>query len=202
MSSPEKPVLQDLQETLAERRLVGLWRLMVGYRTMYAGAVVTLALAATIKSATYYLLRYLIDDVLGQGRFDSTLALVGLGFVLLALFEGLFTFLSGRLAASTSEGIARRLRDYLFDHIQRLYFTYHDKTQTGELIQRVTSDVDAIRRFFAQEAIGFGRVLLLFVINFVAIFALNAELAIISILVIPLITFMSYLFFSRISSAR
>jgi ATP-binding cassette, subfamily B, bacterial len=191
----------NLQETLAEKRLVGLWRLMRGYRWIYLGAVVTLALGAANKTATYYLLRYLVDDVLGQGRFDMTLIYVGLGFVALALGEGGFTFLSGRLAAQTSEGLARRLRNFLYDHLQRLSFSYHDRSHTGELIQRVTSDVDAVRRFFAQEAIGFGRVILLFTVNFTGVWIINPTLAVVSVLVVPLEIVMSYFFFKRISSA-
>jgi len=191
----------DIQATLGGSRLGGLWRLMVGYRLIYLGALLFLGLAALMKTATYYLLRFLIDDVLGEERFDQTLLFVALGFIFLALFEGTFTFLSGRLAAQTSEGIALRLRNYLFDHIQRLSFAYHDKTNTGELIQRATSDVDAIRRFFAQEAIGFGRVVFLFSINFVAIYTLNAQLAFLSVIVIPIIVLMSYFFFKRITVA-
>ena len=61
------------------------------------------------------------------------------------------------------------LRDFLFDHIQRLSFSYHATTPTGDLIERVTSDVDSLRRFFSEQAIGMGRIILLFVINFVAI---------------------------------
>ena len=83
--------------------------------------------------------------------------------------EGTFSFLSGRLAAYTAEGITRRLRDFLFDHIQRLSFSYHSQTPTGDLIERVTSDVDALRRFFSEEAIGMGRIILLFFINWIAI---------------------------------
>ncbi len=93
---------------------------------------------------------------------------IALGFVGLAVLQGGFTFLSGRLAARTAEGIVLRLRNYLFDHIQRLSFTYHDQTPTGELIQRSTSDVDAVRRFFADQAIEAGRIVLLFTVNFTA----------------------------------
>jgi ATP-binding cassette subfamily B protein len=191
----------DLQKTVSPNRLTGFWRLMEGYRLAYLGAVVALALAALMKTSTYFLLRFLVDDVLIEGRFDQTLLLVAAGFVVLALFEGGFTYVSGRLAGYTSEAIAKRLRDYLYDHLQKLPFSYHDKIQTGELIQRVTSDVDAIRRFFAQEAIGFGRIILLFVINFIAIFQLNAFLAIVSVLVVPVIVAMSIIFFRRISRA-
>ncbi|MCI0396769.1 MAG: ABC transporter ATP-binding protein/permease [Chloroflexi bacterium] len=200
MTSLEPSQTFDLQDAVADNRLAGLWRMMTGFRLVYITAAVTLGLAATVKTATYLLLRFLIDDVLGQERF-AWLPLVALGFVGLALFEGAFTFLSGRLAAQTSEGIALRLRNYLFDHIQRLSFSYHDKTKTGELIQRVTSDVDAVRRFFAQEAIGFGRIVLLFTINFVAIFNLNRQLALVSVIIVPIIVVISYLFFTRISKA-
>jgi ATP-binding cassette subfamily B protein len=195
----QKPL--DLQKTVSNNRLQGLWRLMSGYRLIYFGAVISLGLAALMKTATNYLLRFLVDDVLGEGRFDQTLLAVALGFVALALVEGTFSFLSGRLAAQTSEGIAQRTRNYLFDHIQRLSFAFHDKTQTGELIQRSTSDVDAIRRFFATEAIGFGRIILLFGINFIAIYNLNAQLALISVIIIPFIVIMSYFFFRKIAVA-
>jgi ATP-binding cassette, subfamily B, bacterial len=191
----------DLKEAISDNRLQGLWLMMSGFRAIYLAATVALALSALAKTATYFLLRYLVDDLLGMGRFDYMLALVAAGFVGLAVFEGGFSYLSGRLAAQTSEGIALRLRNYLYDHIQRLSFNYHDRMPTGELIQRATSDVDAIRRFFAQEAIGFGRIILLFVINFVAIFSLNARLALVSVVTIPVIMVVSIFFFRRVSLA-
>ena len=205
MSSSAAPDPPDLREAISDNRLTGLWRILAGYRLIYLGAVAALALAALMKTATYFLLRFLVDDVLGQAEENQallqTLLLVALGFVALALLEGSFTFISGRLAAQSSEGVARRLRDYLYDHIQRLSFSYHDQTKTGELIQRATSDVDMIRRFFAQEAIGFGRIIALFTINFIAIYSLNAQLALISVVIIPFIVIMSYFFFKRISKA-
>ncbi len=193
------PATYDVQQAVAERRFVGLWRLMTGYRRTYLLAAVCLGVAAILKSGTYLLLRYFIDQVLGKGLAGSILVLVALGFVALAVFEGIFTFFSGRLAAATAEGIALRLRNYLYDHIQRLSFTYHDRTQTGELISRSTSDVDAVRRFFADQAIGLGRISLLFLVNLAALVYLNPLLAGLSIVVIPLILIISLLFFRRIS---
>lgn len=58
---------------------------------------------------------------------------------------------------------------YLYDRIQRLPFVYHDKQQTGELLQRATSDVETMRRFFADQAIEAGRIVLLFAVNFAAL---------------------------------
>ncbi|MCC7449338.1 MAG: ABC transporter ATP-binding protein, partial [Anaerolineae bacterium] len=129
------------------------------------------------------------------------LPLIALGFLVLAGLEGGFTFLSGLLAARTAEGTARRLRNFLFDHVQRLSFTYHDRNKTGELIQRSSSDVDAVRRFFAEQVIGLGRIVLLFVVNFVALLLLNVQLALVSVVVVPLIVAISLFFFRRVSKA-
>jgi ATP-binding cassette subfamily B protein len=201
LSSSVTPSTFDLKNAVSDKRLVGLWRMMTGFRLTYLGATLSMGVAAASKTATYLLLRYFVDDVLGQEEPSGILPLVALGFVGLALFEGTFTFLSGRLAAQTAEGIALRLRNYLFDHIQRLSFTYHDRTQTGELIQRSTSDVDALRRFFADQAIGVGRIILLFGINLVALLNLNRRLALISIAVVPLVVLMSSFFFKKVSEA-
>jgi len=189
----------DLKQALRANRLSGLWRLMSGFHWTYFGATMSQGIAALSKTATYLLLLYLVDTLLETGAPARTLLLVAAGFVSLAAFEGIFTFLSGRLAAQTAEGIARRLRNYMFDHIQRLSFSYHAETSTGELISRSTSDVDALRRFFADQAIGVGRVLLLFIVNFCAILYLNWQLGLFSIIVVPFLIAVSFFFFKRVT---
>ncbi len=196
----------DFRRTLQANRLKGLWQMMSDYRLSYIAATVALAISALSKTFTYMLLRFFADDVLAQktyigGTLTSTLVWIGAGFIGLAAVEGGFAFLSGRLAAYTAEGITRRLRDFLFDHIQRLSFSYHATTPTGDLIERVTSDVDALRRFFSEQAIGVGRIVLLFVINFIAILNLNVELALVSVVVIPVILLVSIWFFKRVTKA-
>ena len=206
MNAPS-PHEYDFSQALTPNRIVGLWRMMTGYRWHYIAATVSLAIAALAKTATFLLLRYFIDEVLGQanyslgGNLNRTLIIVALGFVCLATIEGSFSYFSGRLAAFTAESITRRLRNYLFDHIQRLDFSYHDKTPTGELIERCTSDVDALRRFYSDQAIAVGRIILLFVINFVAILNLDVKLALISIIIVPIIILTSIWFFKRVTKA-
>jgi len=202
----EPAITFDFRRALDENRLKGLWKMMVDYRLPYLGATAALAVSALAKTFTYLLLRYFADDVLTQGKFIggslvTTSLWIGAGFVGLALLEGGFSFLSGRLAAYTAEGITRRLRDFLFDHIQRLSFSYHATTPTGDLIERVTSDVDALRRFFSEQGIGVGRIILLFVINFIAILNLNVELGLVSVIVIPFMLWVSLWFFKKVTKA-
>jgi len=188
----------DLKTTLSTRRIVGLWRMITGYRAIYAGAFLCIGLAAVCQTVFYFLLRYFTDDVLGVEAMRGQLAWVAAGFIGLALAQGLFTFMGGRWATMTSENVIRRLRDYLYDHVQRLTFAYHDKTPTGDLIQRSTSDVETMRRFLGEESVGLGRILSLFVVNFVGLLTLNPRLALISIVVVPLIVAVSIYFFRMI----
>ena len=195
----------DFRQSLnAKSKLAGIWRMMTDYRLPYIGATVALAVSAVSRTLTYILLRYFADVVLGAQNYafstlNRTLAIIALGFVGLAIFEGTFAYISGRLAAYTAEGITRRLRDYLFDHIQRLSFAYHSKTPTGDLIERVTSDVDSVRRFFSEQAIGVGRILLVFIVNFAALLNLYPPLAWMSIVTIPVVLGVSVWFFKRVT---
>jgi ATP-binding cassette subfamily B protein len=191
----------DLKSTVTGNRLVGIWHMMTGFRLTYLWATLSLGIGALARTTTTLLLGYYVDNLLGKEELVRMLPLVALGFIGLAFVQGVFTFLSGKLAAQTAEGVTVRLRNYLFDHIQRLSFTYHDHTPTGELIQRCTSDVDALRRFFADQAIGVGRIVLLFVVNFVALLSLNWQLALISIIVVPLVVVISFLFFRKVTKA-
>jgi ATP-binding cassette subfamily B protein len=201
MNTPITIPQYDLKNVLSKNRLRGMWRLLHGFRLAYVTANLSLAFSATFKTCTFLLLRYFADHILGQPGKDGLLPLIGLGFIFLAALEGLFSYFSGRLAAFTAEGVTLRLRDYLFDHIQRLSFAYHSKAKTGELIERVTSDVDALRRFFSEQAIGVGRIFFLFVINFIALLSLNVKLALISIVVVPFVLLTSVFFFRRVTKA-
>jgi ATP-binding cassette subfamily B protein len=197
----------DFRKAQDKNRLRGLWQMMTDYRLPYLAAVATLAVSAVAKTLTFLLLRFFVDDIMTEtittgsisSALNRTLIYVALGFVGLALVEGGFAYFSGRLAAYTAEGITRRLRNFLFDHIQRLSVSYHSTTSTGDLIERCTSDVDALRRFFSEQAIGVGRIILLFIVNFIALLNLNAKLAWISIIAIPPVLVISVWFFKQVT---
>ena len=201
MNTPSTILDYDLQKTISKNRLIGLWRMLTGFRLKYVGAVASLGVSATAKTFTYMLLRYFVDSYFVQTTQTVSLPVIALGFLALAAVEGGFTFISGVLSSKTAEGVTRRLRNFLYDHIQHLSFTYHSKTPTGDLIERSTSDVDALRRFYSDQAISVGRIILLFIINFIALLNLNTKLALISIIVIPLVLVVSIVLFKNVSKS-
>ena len=199
--SPRSTLDLDLKQILSTRRLQGLWRLMSGYQHLFLIAVTAQGFSAYSKTLTYLLLSYFVDNYITQQTGAYPIWLIALGFVLFAGLQGFFTYLSGRFAAKTAESTVQRLRNFLFDHIQHLPFSYHAETDTGDLISRCTSDIDAIRKFYSDQAIGIGRISLLFIINFIALLQINTRLGLLSVIVVPFILITSIYFFNKVSKA-
>ena len=114
------------------------------------GAVVALAIVSAATLAAPQLIRLAIDGGIAQ-RQPTVLALAVAGLVVVAAMRGLFTFLQGFLAERASQGVAYDLRDDLFAKIERLSFSYYDQAQTGQLLTRLTSDVEQVRAFVGDR---------------------------------------------------
>lgn len=193
----------NVKASLSTNRVRGLWNLLDGYRIRYIGAAGLLAIAALSNTASLLLLRFVVDDILVNPSEAFLLWLVfsAAAFLGLNLIRGTFSFFQGALTAEVTEGIGVRLKDFMFDHLQHLNFTYHDGMATGELIQRSTSDIQAVQRMFGEQIIGIGRISMLFLVNFIAIAWLSLPLALFTASVVPVIAILSLFFFSRVSKA-
>ena len=174
------------------------WRLLhLGEhsRAIYTATLIALAGAVALETVGNLIIRHIIDEVLLLRRGLLPLTLFSFLFLGTALGQGLLHFIEGRGRGKTAEAVAKALREKLYDHILRLSFSYHDHSQTGELVQRATSDVTSVRRFYAEQVPEIMRVLYLFVINFTALMFLNAPLALLSTAAIPVIALLSFVFF-------
>ncbi len=188
----------DLTQAKSKSRFAGMWRMMSGYRLRYFGAIMLQGASTVCKTSVYLLLAWFIDDWLTQPKPAMPIWNIALFFILLALGEGFFSFGANTIANHAAEKLAKRLRDNLYDQIQRLPFSWHAQTDTGDLIQRATSDIDAVRLLFSTEAIGIGRIVFLFVVNFVAIYRIHPALARTTLIILPLILVVAVFFFRYI----
>lgn len=203
MSKQKEPYIPlDMPKVLSNKnKLLSLWHLMRGYHFHYFVSTIFLALAAFARTGMYVYLGTFIDRMIKEKLTGQELTLSALTFGALIALQALSSFMSSWMANFTAENTTRRLRDYLFDHIQRLSYSYHSESKTGDLLERATSDVDTLRRFFADQAIGVGRIVMIFIISFIAIARINMRLALVSIIIIPIVLVISIIFFKRLSKA-
>jgi ATP-binding cassette subfamily B protein len=120
--------------------------------------------------------------------------------VLLTALAGVFTYLRGRWSASASESIVRRVRDGLYDRLQHLPCAYHDRAETGDQVQRCTSDVETLRQFLANQIVEIGRAAFMMLIPIPLMLALDVPMTIVGVAVIVPIVVFSYFFFRRVQA--
>lgn len=122
------------------------------------------------------------------------------GAVLLcAVLSGLCTYVSQTSAAKGSEAAVKSLRDRLFSHIQQLPFLWHTRNQTGDIIQRCTSDVDVIRNFIGSQLLEVIRTAILVLCTGAVMCAMNWRITLVAMAFLLVIFFYSVLFFGRIA---
>ena len=156
------------------------------YKHESIGAAVALLLVSGANLLTPLLVGRAIDDGIAPRRLGVILLVVG-GLVGVALARGLFTFLQGYLAERASQGVAYDLRDALFERIERLSFSYYDRVQTGQLVQRITNDVEQIRSFAGSGVVQLANAVIMLVGAAALLFYLDPQLALVAMAVVPLI---------------
>ena len=211
---------ERLEVTSMWKKLKLLFRYMRGNRLLYSGAILCVGISAVISMIPTLIVRFTVDSVIGDqpaelpqmlqslvyrtgGRefLRSNLWVLGLALVAVHLANFLFVYLRGKWSATAAESTAKNLRDRLFGHLQHLTYDYHVKAETGDLIQRCTSDVETIRRFLAMQLVEVGRAVFMLTAALLIMLSLDLRMTLISMVVIPLIFGFSFIFFMKIQKA-
>lgn len=133
----------------------------------------------------------------GVEIFRENLWLCCLLLVIISVFAGLGMYIRGRGNAYVSNNMATRLRNDLYSHLQILPYSYHVSAKTGDLIQRCTSDVEVIRRFFASQASEIVYCISTAVIAILILFSIYPPLALCSVVSMPFLIAFAYFFFKK-----
>ncbi len=142
----------------------------------------------------------LVERIGGVGYLRERLWLIGGMLVLLALLSVTFRYLFILFNAKGAESLAETMRNCLFSHIQRLPFAWHMQNQTGDIIQRCTSDVDMVKNFISEQLTSVFRIVILIILSLLFMFSMNAKLTLVALASIPIIIAYSTYFHSKISS--
>ena len=159
--------------------------------------MLSLLLVSGANLATPLLIGRAIDEGIGPRRLGVIFIVVG-WLVGLALARAVFTFLQGYLAERASQGVAYDLRDALFERIERLSFSYYDRAQTGQLVTRLTSDVEQIRTFAGSGVVQLANAVVMLVGTTVLLLYLDWQLALVALAIVPVIAVLLVRFVGRI----
>lgn len=171
-----------------------------------ANYLVPLVGAATIDHAigskeptqSSLLVRIVLDSIGGADSLRAHLWLAPVFMVLLTALGGVGSYLKGRFTSLASDGIARRLKDDLYDHINHLPASHLDRLDTGDLVQRCSSDVETVRQFLAVQVMEIGQSLILAATALPLLLLLNPPMTAIAFALVPPLVLYGYIYFKKV----
>ncbi len=197
------------------KRLRQFTKWMKGYIHLYFIGFALLLVVQYFRSLTPLFLQHIIDNIFGDkasalpgfitryfiaDTIPGLLLLVAVVSVAFTILRLVFVFFNRVLFAYFMENVAYRMRNTLYDHIQNLSFTYHSNAETGDLIQRTTTDVDTYRRFIGEQLVEVSR---LFFLSMFAIFQMalmNPRMTLISLITAPIILTTATIYFTKVKT--
>jgi ATP-binding cassette subfamily B multidrug efflux pump len=159
-----------------------------GERRLLIISITCLAISTALGLAYPNLLRYLIDDVIRPGNFEKV-PLLAITVVLVITIKASFQYLHGFSGGRLGNKVSYNLRNATYQKLQFLSFQYYDRAKTGDLMSRLTADLEAIRHFMA---FGFAQILN---IGFMVVFGsimmaiLDWKLTLITMITMPVMGF-------------
>ena len=175
-------------------RLLGV---TLANRRLAIAAIVTLVVSMALELAVPRLIQVAIDGTI-ESREVGIAVVLGVVIVGITAFKGVFTFLATYLAEVLSQKTTFHLRGLLFERIQSLSFSFHDKARTGELMSRTTSDVDRVRFLAGMGLMNSIRITLMIVGVVSILMVSNWRLALLSLAGLPVLIYVALAFSQRI----
>ncbi len=141
--------------------------------------------------------QWFVDVVGGIEVIRSNLWIGGAMVLTVSFVICICMFIRGYGTGKISESLAYELRNELYEHIQHLPYKYHKGVKTGDLIQRCTSDVETIRRFIGAQLSEMLYSICTATIASIVLFQIDARMAWIAIMMMPILVFFAYRFFTK-----
>jgi ATP-binding cassette subfamily B protein len=187
-----------------------------GYAGLYLLGILAVIISQLFNTLGPLIIGTAVDSVIGDKAASSAIAgsviqflggrevlrdslwIIGAIIVLNTVLRGIFLYLKGYLSVKSAEDISMKIRNSLYDHIQKLPYSYHVKADTGDLIQRCTSDVETIKRFLSVQLIEVAGSLFMLLFILQIMLRLNISMALVSVALLPFTFAFALIFFRRI----
>lgn len=177
-------------------------KFFTGAKKYFVMAVFASFITTILNSLTPQIFRFTIDSVLGSDQYpflSEHLWIMALVVIGVAVMSGIFLYVGRVGTALAGETFAKNMRDALFVHVQKLPMSWHDKNQTGDIIQRCTSDVEVIRNFVVTQLLEVFRTSFLVIVSFAMMMSMNVKLSLIVLAFVPVVVLYSAIFYRLIA---
>ncbi|HHV97630.1 MAG TPA: ABC transporter ATP-binding protein [Clostridiaceae bacterium] len=142
-----------------------------------------------------YIIKYIIDDYLAVGKYDMRVfRLAGIGYFLIVVMGASFGYFETYILTYVGQKIMYDIRNQLFNHIQTMSMRFFDRNSSGRILTRVTNDVEALNELFSGMVVNVIRDFIMIVGIFGAMFTMNVTLTFITMISIPLIVIVTYIY--------
>lgn len=178
-------VQQTQLQDASLRSLQRVLKSLNAYRWLSLGALISSLLLTAAYAVTPQLFRWGIDQGIAQKDLQVVLSSAW-WMVIAAVARGIFNFGQSFWAEAASQGVAYDLRNKIFSKIQNLSFSYHDQSETSQLLTRVTSDIEQIRTFLSTSLMQVISAIVTLVSIATILLIMNWRLALITLTVVPI----------------
>jgi len=181
---PRVPGIDGASASDARGTLARLWRYLQRQRWVLVAAVGMVVVSTALNLSGPYLLGVAIDDYILAGDRDG---LARIATIMIAAYLGLTVSIWGQsvLMVQVAQHTVRELRQDVFDMLQTLSLRYFDRHPHGDLMSRLTNDVENVNAVLSENVTGFLSSLLTLVGVVAMMLALNVPLALLSLIVLP-----------------
>ncbi len=198
-------------------RIKLLANFLVGSKRFFIVSIVASVIVAIADIINPQIIRYTVDTVLGDESSDlpsainsfidrmggvellrENLWILAVAVMAVATGAAVFRYMQRMANAKGSQTLVERMRNLLFDHIQSMPFSWHMKNQTGDIIQRCTSDVETVKNFLAEQLIGMMQIILQVTLSLTMMYSMHLKLSVVATLTMPLILLYSALLGKKI----
>ncbi|MGD6833129.1 ABC transporter ATP-binding protein [Sutcliffiella halmapala] len=170
------------------------------YRKNFYISLIFLLLVTVITVIYPVILQVTIDEVMKKQQFHYV-PYIALGFIGIMALKGLFTYFNQYLGDVFGIRSVYRLRNELYEKLQFLPFRYYDNAKTGDLMSRLTADVEGFRFFLSYGFSELIRFALLVTISLSLMFYYSVALTFVTLLAMPFLAFVTYRFDKRVHPA-
>ncbi len=172
-------------------------RLLRPHWFMSVSAVVCTGLSIGFSLVVPWLFAWVIDVGIASGRL-SDLLLAAAAILVASILRGAFAYGQGYLSQAVSQIVAYDLRDDLYNHLQNLSFSFHDESETGQLMSHMTVDIEAVRTFITNGLLRAVVTVATFGAIAIILLRLDWVLALIILTCVPVLIALAYQVASRL----